>query len=451
MAQPPEEPRSRGLVVRNMLLTQALDAVKVGDIEAAQRLIESAEGTPVTLGQVFRLYQAELETQAQQLQESQQRTEQALDWFANLFRTLPVAAILVDAQGLIVDANAHALDELGLQQALRVLPVPLRRLMASLDGELRLAAMLPQVAPGSSAGLDDVALRTLDGRSRWADLRVTQVPPRAGEHPAPQYLCVFNDRTARVEAQRAREAVDAAEYQRDLAQSASRAKTQMLSRVSHELRTPLNAVIGFSHLLLMHPGRLDADSQRKIRHIGDAGQHLLALVDEVLQINRAEAGQLELTMAPVDLRSLAGEVLALQEPMAQSLQLSLQLQAGGEGVMALADARRAREVLTNLVANAVKYNRPGGWVRVDVGGDARQAWVTVSDGGIGMSDEQLAHLFEPFNRLGADRLAVAGHGLGLSIARTLTQAMGGTLEASARPGEGSRFVLQLPRAEPAAA
>ena len=104
-----------------------------------------------------------------------------------------------------------------------------------------------------------------------------------------------------------------------------------------------------------------------------------------------------------------------------------------------------REVLTNLVSNAIKYNRHGGWLRLQHGHDARTVWLSVSDSGIGMTPQQLDHLFEPFNRLGADRLPVVGHGLGLSIARTLTHAMGGALRVQSTPGEGSRFVLELPR------
>jgi signal transduction histidine kinase len=292
------------------------------------------------------------------------------------------------------------------------------------------------VQAGQAEGLDDLALRTLDGQHRWADLRVSLVPPRMDAQSGPMYLCVLNDRTARVEAQRARELAETAEHQRDLAQSASRAKTQLLSRVSHELRTPLNAVIGFSNLLLIEPVTLDADSQRKVRHIRDAGQHLLALVDEVLEINRAEAGQLGLAHQPVNLTGLVHEVLTMQVELAEN----------STPPVALADPRRVREVLNNLVVNAIKYNRPGGWLRLRLGADERHAWVEVSDSGIGMSSEQLAHLFEPFNRLGAERLAVAGHGLGLSIARTLTQAMGGTLRVASSPGEGSCFTLHLPSA-----
>jgi PAS domain S-box-containing protein len=445
------------LTMENLVRTRALDAIKSGDIESAQALVEADHGRTLTLGQVFRLYQSELETQAVQLRESQLRTENTLDWFANLFRSLPVAAILVDAQGMVLDANDHALEELGMRRALRSLPVPLRRLMATADGEMRLSAMMARAAAGGTEAMDDAAMRTLDGVARWADLRLTRLPDAGGQpgagaqaqQPSARFLCVFNDRTARVEAQRAREKALAAEHQRDLALSASQAKTQLLSRVSHELRTPLNAVLGFSQLLLTRPDSMDEASRVQVGHIRRAGEHLLSLVDEVLQINLAESGFLSLALHPVALDAVAQEVLALQQPSAAPLALSLRLDTttGAEpSVQALGDARRVREVLVNLVSNAIKYNVPGGWVRVRVGSDAERAWVEVSDGGIGMNPEQLEHLFEPFNRLGAERLSVQGHGLGMSIARALVQAMGGTLTVLSQQGSGTRCTVSMPRA-----
>ena len=433
--------------VENHLLRKALDAVQDGDLTGARHVVDSARGSGLDMDQVFRLYQVELEAQAEQLRDSQMRTEQALDWFSNLFRTLPVAALLVNGQGLVEDANAQAVDDLSLAGALRTLPLPLRRLMADAGGEVRLASLLSRARIGSTESLDDVALRTLDGRLRWADLRVTQVPPRAGEGLQPMFLCVINDRTARVEGQRAREAATRAEFERDAAQAASRSKTQLLSRVSHELRTPLNAVIGFSHLLQTAPDALAPGDLARVGHILDAGRHLLALVDDILQINQAENGALTLKLQPVGLTALTRRVLALQQPAidAQGLSASLIVMPGTDDQV-LADEKRVHEVLDNLLSNAIKYNRPGGWINLRIGNDALHARVTVEDGGVGLNPEQMAHLFEPFNRLGADRSDVHGHGLGLSISRAIAHAMGGHLQASSQPGVGSSFELQLPRA-----
>ncbi len=438
---------------RNLLLTRALDAVQAGDLEQADQILRNTDGAALTLGDVFRLYKTELEAQSLQLHESQMRTEQALDWFAGLFRNLPVAALLVDRIGMVIDASAVALDELALRHALGKVPVPLRRLAATADGEVRLATLLPTIPADRPVALDNMALRALDGRPCWADVRLALVPERAQGSAGPVYLCVLNDRTAWVEAQRAREAAALAEHQRDLAQSSSLAKTQLLARVSHELRTPLNAVIGFSQLLLFGKTTLTDQDQRYIGLIQEAGKHLLSLVDEVLEINKAEGGHLALEPQGVSLMEQARMVLALQQPMAETASLRCEVEsamAGQPEALALADPRRVREVLTNLVSNAIKYNRAGGSVRLTHCQDERMVWLAVVDTGIGMSEQQLSHLFEPFNRLGADRSSVGGHGLGLSIARTVTQAMGGQLTVQSTPGEGSSFVLTLPRWDAAA-
>jgi len=447
---PDHQRQTTGIAQENLTRSRALDAIRHGNLEEARRVVDADHGRTLTLDQVFRLYQSELETQATQLRDSQHRTEQALDWVTHLFRALPVAAVLVDEHGMVTDANEHAMDELGLRQALRTLPVPLRRLMSTPEGELRLLALMARAAHGHSEGMDDVALHTLGGQPRWADLRLTRLPDFGGAGSAAhtrsaRYLCVFSDRTNRVEAQRAHEMAQAAEHQRDLAMSASQAKTQLLSRVSHELRTPLNAVLGFSQLLLTQADTLAPQSVERIGHIRRAGEHLLALVDEVLEINQAESGQLRLDTRPVAVAALMQEVLALQQPAAQRQDVALRFEPE-TGPLALADARRVREVLNNLVSNAIKYNVPGGWVQLRTGADAQQVWVAVSDGGIGMTAAQLEHLFEPFNRLGAERLHIPGHGLGLSIARSLAQAMGGTLEISSEPGTGTCCTLRLPRA-----
>jgi CheY-like chemotaxis protein len=174
-------------------------------------------------------------------------------------------------------------------------------------------------------------------------------------------------------------------------------------------------------------------------------------VDEVLDLARAEAGQLRLKPEPLDLVQLATEALALAEPLARPEGLALHGPAPAAAIWVEVDPTRLRQVLMNLLSNAIKYNRRGGWVRLtlDAPEGAAQARLSVHDSGLGLDAQQLRGLFEPFNRVGAEHSSVEGTGLGLAIARRLLHLMGGDLHADSVPGEGSCFTLELPlRAEP---
>ncbi|MBL8330079.1 MAG: hypothetical protein JNJ71_14630 [Rubrivivax sp.] len=451
---PPGKPSRRqqaasALAQDNHVLTQAIDALRAGDLERAQHIIDSAGSSRVTLGEAFRFYQSELETQALDHRESQQRVEASLDWFARVFRSLPVPAVLVDGRGMITDANSLALDELGLAVAGRTMQLPLRRLMADEQSEKRLIGLLPRADAVSVVGLEELRVCRISGEVRWVDLRVTQLLPRAGEiRAAPVYLCLFQDRTAQVEARQAQEARREAERERDRAVAVSQTKTELLSRLSHELRTPLNAVIGFTDLLLNGPQHLDGGVREKIDHIQTAGMQLLNLVNDVLDMNSAEAGQLKLTRSHVKLSSVAQEVIRGCEGMAQRAGVVLifvgQIGMPEETAHALADASRVREVLQQLVHNAIQYNHTGGNVMVEIGLEEPWATVLVTDSGVGIAPEQMHRLFEPFHRLGTGARRTQGYGLGLARARSLARAMGGDLTAESQAQVGSRFRLKLP-------
>ncbi|HEY0856994.1 MAG TPA: PAS domain-containing protein [Albitalea sp.] len=246
------------------------------------------------------------------------------------------------------------------------------------------------------------------------------------------------------------------------AEEANRAKSEFLSRMSHELRTPLNAVLGFAQLMLGDPQQTLGERQReRTERIRNAGEHLLALIDDVLDLTSLEVAALAPAARPVALAPLVEEMLQWLAPTAEQagITLSSSLRAGS----VLAEPRRLRQVLSNLLSNAVKYNRPGG--RVEIGLiDAHPAAPAgqetlgffVRDTGRGLTAAQLERLFEPFNRLGAERDGIEGTGIGLTIVRTLVQHMGGRVEVESSAGEGSEFRVWLPRsrteaaAEPAA-
>ena len=233
------------------------------------------------------------------------------------------------------------------------------------------------------------------------------------------------------------------------AESASQAKTAFLSRMSHELRTPLNAVLGFTQLLLS--GRQDPLSQaqvRQVEQVQQAGWHLLALINDVLDLSRIEGGQLRVEARAIDPLHCLQEALALAMPQAQASGITLEGPAPGADLpVILADPLRLRQVLLNLLSNAIKYNRPHGQVQLSAQrlGDGRLQ-VQVCDNGMGMTSEQLQHLYEPFNRLGRERSHAEGTGIGLVLSRELMRLMGGELQLHSAPGQGTRVDLWLPTA-----
>jgi signal transduction histidine kinase/ActR/RegA family two-component response regulator len=233
------------------------------------------------------------------------------------------------------------------------------------------------------------------------------------------------------------------------ADSASLAKSEFLSRMSHELRTPLNAVIGFGQLLELE--ELDEGQRDNVGHILKAGRHLLELINEVLEIARIEAGQLAISPEPVPLADTAREVLALAEPLAASHHVALNIDLAGlvDDGHVQADRQRLRQVLLNLLANAIKYNHVAGRVTVSFESVPGIGIRTlVADTGIGIGAEQLPRVFEPFDRLGAEANGVEGTGLGLALSKRLVEAMGGAITVNSELGRGSTFVVELGAAEP---
>ena len=249
--------------------------------------------------------------------------------------------------------------------------------------------------------------------------------------------------------QRARElqtALTAAEGQAAQVEAAHRAKTEFLASMSHELRTPLNAVIGFSDLMRMNEASepLTHRQHQALEQIRAAGARLLTLVDEVLNLADIEGGRLALAVERVDPLLVARQVCQALGPMAEAAGVDLREPPPVAGLAARADCERLRQVLTALIANAVKYNRPGGAVLIEARQSAEGVSLSVHDTGPGLPAARMADLFQPFNRLGREASDVPGAGLGLAVARRLIQAMGGRLEAESREGEGSVFTVHLP-------
>jgi hypothetical protein len=275
-----------------------------------------------------------------------------------------------------------------------------------------------------------------DGQVRWI---TSQSVPLLDEHGREVRRIGVNwDST---ESRIAAEAV----RQRERVLAESQAKSQALSRISHELRTPLNAVLGFVQLLRDSEGPVDEGKrQRWLAHIDEAGRHLLALIDDVLELSRAEGGERQVSRHAVTLAPFVAATLPLVASDAQARQV--ELQCGALDGVVLADPVRLRQVLINLLSNAIKYNRPGGKVRLWAEPRGDQLALRVADTGHGIEPERLRHAFEPFNRLGAEATAIEGSGIGLAIVKVLVEHMGGSVEVQSQLGMGSEFIVCLPAA-----
>ena len=229
------------------------------------------------------------------------------------------------------------------------------------------------------------------------------------------------------------------------AEAANHAKSEFLSRMSHELRTPLNAVLGFTQLSAQ---ALDAGESVTVRgylrHVEDAGWHLRNLINDVLDLSRIEKGQPQIDVTEIDLPAALNHVRALVQTQQGEHRVSVNFDVPPDLPVLRADRTRLVQVLTNLVSNAIKFNRPGGEVRVVARRDERGALaLQVIDNGIGMTPEQQAGLFEPFNRLGRERLGIPGTGIGLVLVRHLVELMGGSIQVASDADRGTTVSLRF--------
>lgn len=282
-----------------------------------------------------------------------------------------------------------------------------------------------------------------DGTLFWANVVITALRDEAGALRG--FSKVTRDITER------RRAQEALEHARQEAEQASTAKSLFLSRMSHELRTPLNAILGFAQLLeLEHSGGTKSDAA-SIEQILRAGRHLLALIDDVLDIARIEAGKIGMEIVSVALGDIIPEAVGLSLPEADSHGLTIRHKIANIAPVA-ADRRRLLQVLLNLLSNAIKYNRRGGEVVIDARLVNAHVRVEVLDTGIGVDPSQAGDLFQPFTRLPAGAARSEGTGLGLSLSRALIEAMNGSIGYEPRAGgnEGACFWFELPLAAPSA-
>ncbi len=231
------------------------------------------------------------------------------------------------------------------------------------------------------------------------------------------------------------------------AEKANYAKSKFLSSMSHELRTPLNAILGFGQLLKNDSKMLLSPAQQdRCKEIINAGNHLLALINEILDLASIESGKTTFSIENVNLKEIVSESLTLLRPMAKKRDIDIfNLMDPNEEIFVNVDRLRFKQVLLNLLSNAVKYNKEGGTISIDYSlMESDQVQIKVSDTGPGISKEKQKEIFEPFNRIGFETTGIEGTGIGLSLTKSLVEMMNGTIGVDSTPGKGSCFMVNFP-------
>ncbi len=382
------------------------------------------------------------------------------------------SSIATDDRGVIQVFNVGAQRMLGYD-AQEVLNISTPADLSDPDEIVQRAAALSAefatpIAPGfealvfkASRGIEDIYELTYlrkDGSRLPAVVSVTAL--RDHEGFVIGYLLVGTDNTARKRADAEQGRLNEALLRTHgelraatvAAERANQAKSEFLSRMSHELRSPLNAILGFAQLMESdHPvlTPAQADSVHQILH---AGWYLLELINEVLDLSLIEAGKVSMSMEPIHLAEVLADCRAMVEPHALKRGIVVSCAVPASALCVRADRTRVKQVVVNLLSNAIKYNRPGGTVVVGwemrPGGAVR---VTVHDTGRGLAADDLARLFEPFNRLGQAEGVEEGTGIGLVVSKRLVELMGGSIGVRSTVGEGSAFWIELQPGVPQAA
>ena len=389
----------------------------------------------------LQVHQIELEMQNETLRQAQLALEESRDRYVDLYEFAPVGYLTLTAAGLIAEVNLTGADLLKedrrklLQRRFAHFVVPDQR-------ERWQRHFLHAMQQGVKQTYE-LTLQRSDGTlfPTCLDCLLT-----VASDAAPTLRIALTDITERKNFEQALQANNVElESAKAAAEKANLAKSEFLSSMSHELRSPLNAVLGFAQLMAGDTPPPSAVQKQSIDQILQAGWYLLRLINEILDLAMIESGKLTMTQESISLTEVLQDCRAMIEPQADKHGIQMSFPRSDNLFYVHADRTRVKQVMVNLLSNAIKYNRPGGTVAVECAmrGEGRVR-ISVRDSGAGLAPEQVAQLFQPFNRLGQGSRSEEGTGIGLVVTKQLVELMGGSVGVDSSVGVGSVFWVELP-------
>ncbi len=373
---------------------------------------------------------------------TEKNAEQALrdseEQFRALLEAAPDAIVIVDERGKIVLVNALAITLFGYSRA-ELIGEPVEMLMPSRFRNAHVglrAEYLVEPLPRDMNGGINLQGRRKNGDEFPIEVSLSPLETKKGRLVSSAIRDITERKLIETELNNAKAA----------AENANRAKSDFLSNMSHELRSPLNAILGFAQLLEAGSPPLTQRQKTGTDQILHAGWYLLELINEILDMAMIESGKLSLSLEAISLSEVLGDCQAMIALQAQTSGIRMNFPLFDNPCMVWADRTRVKQVFLNLLSNAIKYNRVGGQIDVTYSLEtAERVRISIHDTGKGLSEEQLAQLFQPFNRLGQETGNEEGTGIGLVVSKRLIELMGGVIGVASKVGEGSVFWVELSR------
>ena len=407
-------------------------------VDVRLRAIEWEDGLPATLGSIRRAADAAVVARSRALEQSLRESESETHELHTILDTATDGVAILNAAGHVLSLNRSAEALFGVDSN-DITGKPFDALVLE-ESRPNLLTYLAGLREGGVASLLNDGREILFRGPRGGVIPVFITVGRLGTGEAAKFCAVLRDITAWKDAERSLNAA------RTQAEKASAQKSEFLARISHEVRTPLNAILGFAEVMMDERfGPVGSERYREyLKDIHRSGEHVMSLVNDLLDLSKIEAGKMDMTFTSVDANSVVADCVALMQPQAGNVRVVIRTSLAPRLAKIIVDERAFRQIVLNILSNALKYNEAGGQVIVSTARtDGGHAVVRIRDTGIGMTDAEVQTALEPFTQIATSRTTM-GTGLGLPLTKALAEANRASFSIKSRKGEGTLVEIAFP-------